>query len=138
MLSLIHPPKKNYNLKHFTLKLRILDNKVRIRISQDELNDLSEGTAISSNTQFPSQVLKVFVVPTSSNFIKLDFVKNIIHIDIPIKQIEALQNSDQVGINHKEDINSKSLFLVFEKDFKCLTPRDEDESKLFKNPRESH
>lgn len=120
------------------MKIRILDNCVRFRISKSELQQLTQGEAVSSSTQFPSNILHFTIRPSSNEFPTVDYKKDIISLLIPTGIIKDLSDSENVGITELTNFGSESLKIVFEKDFKCLTERSEDESDLFENPNPPH
>lgn len=120
------------------MKLRILDNTIRIRISRIELLSLRQGNAVTSQTIFPSGSLNLTVVANSEDYSNADFDGQTIQISIPSTQIIHLNDSDQVGLEFSVLSSNEPLTVIFEKDFKCLTDRDEDESHLFENPLDKH
>jgi hypothetical protein len=59
-----------------------------------------------------------------------------IKVTVPEELGHKWANSEQVGIEHSQQINSaSSLSILIEKDFRCLEPRPgEDQSDAFTNP----
>lgn len=120
------------------MKIRILENSIRIRVSITEMAQLSDGKEIDSKTVFPSATLFVKIIPSNFETLVIDFIKHEISILIPLTTLQKLNNSDEVGFSHGIALAKGSLNLLFEKDFQCLSERAEDQSGLYKNPRESH
>ena len=120
------------------MKVRILENSIRFRVSQNELSYLSKGEPVSSETVFPSNILKVVIRPSEKQNIEIDFKAETIEVSVPQHSLIDLDRSNKVGLSERIVCNEEILEVVFEKDFKCLTDRGEDESNLFENPRVEH
>jgi hypothetical protein len=123
----------NGSLKVKYMKVRILDNTIRFRVSMNEMEELAKKNSIESALHFPSNSLKVSIEPidTSSN---LDFVENKIKLGLNYDEVLSLHKNQKVGFSFVTNDNK----VLFEKDFKCLTDRGEDETMLYKNPRSKH
>ncbi len=120
------------------MKLRILDDTIRIRISQPEMNLLADGKAISTICHMYPNHLEVEVLPVRVSELSLSFENHVILLKIPRAQLNEMHQSDMVGFDHTFEFDENQIALKFEKDFQCLTDREEDESNLFKNPLEKH
>lgn len=116
------------------MKIRFLNNSVRFRMSTDEMQVLSSGKEITSITHFLTNPFVVFAkVKDSENHI--DLQNNKLTLTLQKEQFAHLHAHDQeVGLSFEQG----EIKVLFEKDFKCLTDRGEDESQLFENPRSSH
>ena len=115
------------------MKIRILGNSIRFRVSMDEMEQLYLGEIIVSVTDFISGALEILIVPHANSHY-IDFIQNTITLKLNNKELEQLHTSSATGFTFV----SKTLTVLFEKDFKCLTDRGEDETKLYKNPRLEH
>ena len=115
------------------MKTRILGNSIRFRVSMDEMEQLSLGKSIVANTDFLSGSLKVSIVSWSNSH-QIDYDQNTIELRLNKVELEKLHISETIGFS----FDVKKLQVLFEKDFKCLTDRGEDEAKLYKNPRLEH
>ena len=124
------------------MKLRIKGNSLRIRIQQQELLALVKHGHLSDAISFglaPDQRL-VFklALSTEATTTRAYFEKNCISVSLPQSAIEELVTTDRVGINAEQMIDhNTSLSILVEKDFKCLTPREED-FDAFPHPEENH
>ena len=113
------------------MKIRILDNSIRLRISQSEMNDLNESGSIQRTMNFQNgNRFKYGLYKSGTNDLTAEMKENEIRVLIPISKVEELVHTDLIGV--EED--SRGLKVLVEKDFKCLNDREEDESDLFENP----
>jgi len=121
------------------MKIRIKDNSVRFRLSASDLKKLRKKGEIVSECRFgTSQVFKYSVVSKkggNSEYLCIDLKKNHIKIELSASDVKEWIKSDLEGFDAEMDNGSKGgLYVLIEKDWQCLTPRDEDESDLFPNP----
>ena len=124
------------------MKLRILGHSVRIRIQQLELETLYQTGSITSKTTFgpeEGQTLVYSLVSTQeSEEVDARFKDGKIEVSIPHSIVHKLVHTDQVGIASEKAIDeTKRLSILVEKDFKCLTPRQED-ADAFPHPSPGH
>lgn len=122
------------------MKLRILDNSVRLRLSQSEVQQLKVDQQVTASVHFPGQqVLHYRVVHQDElEAITLAYEQHQITLAVPSAQIRAWADNDQVSIKAENALpDGEVLHILLEKDFKCLTTREhEDESDLFPHPKE--
>ncbi|WP_235297190.1 DUF7009 family protein [Portibacter marinus] len=116
------------------MKIRILNNSIRFRMSRTEMSALENGYEVSSVTHFLKESLMV-VVRTVHSESSIDLYKNKITLSLEKDAVISL-NADENHISHR--FSQGELSVLFEKDFKCLTERAEDESELYPNPLKSH
>lgn len=120
------------------MKVRILGNSLRLRLSQSEVNAFESEGVVGEKIEFPNGRSLIYRLCKSSDF-RSDFTDDVITISIPHEEAESWINTNQVGIRQNLDLeNEEKLSILVEKDFKCLTERGEDESDLYPNPNESH
>ena len=115
------------------MKLRILDNYLRIRLSQTNVDQLEKEGKIETETDFGSSVLKYSL---SSDDIATDvtanYVDNKITITIPASVMNNWLDPEEVGMENKDQ---SKLRILIEKDFECLHKRPGDDDKdSFPNP----
>jgi hypothetical protein len=117
------------------MKLRIRGNTVRARLSQSEVMAFAEIGSIEEPTDFGNGQQLVFALSaTDAQAPDATFIDGRIEISIPAETVTSWANSDQVEIAGE----TKTIKLLVEKDFKCLTPRPGDEDyDTFPHPRES-
>ncbi len=123
------------------MKLRLKENTIRIRLSMPEVEKLIGAGQIASKTVFPGMNALVTQIHLGGGEIPtISFENERITIDLPEKSARGWPDSDQVGFQWSLPLKDGSqLFLLIEKDFRCLTERPgEDESALYPNPKQAH
>ncbi|MCB0734718.1 MAG: hypothetical protein H6608_06495 [Flavobacteriales bacterium] len=117
------------------MKIRILGDRVRLRLSQTEVERIGQGGSVSENTNFPNRIFSYRLVTHSGDpDIRAEYAHDAITISVNGKLATQWAQSDQVGL---ESASGSKLHILIEKDFQCLTDRSEDESDLFPNPNET-
>ena len=122
------------------MKIRILGNSIRLRLSQTEVKNLSRNNKVEEKTHFgpaPDSIFIYSLEKKKTDKISASFSSNHIQIFIPEKTTDDWASSNEISLENNMPIgNGDTLQLLIEKDFKCLTERGEDESDLFPNPAE--
>ncbi len=115
------------------MKIRILGNRVRLRLSQSEVAQIGRLESVEESTNFGENTFSyVLAVHEMDQHIHANYEGGSIQISIPKAMAQNWADSDEVGIQTPSDY---SPFILIEKDFKCLTVREgEDESDMFYNP----
>lgn len=118
------------------MKIRIKGNSIRYRLSKTDLYQLKTSGLIEEKTEFGDAVFYYALkAETDINEISATLKDNRITIYMPA--VWAIDWHDvRVGFDHYyETGNGKSLYLLVEKDFKCLETTAEDQSDYFENPK---
>ncbi len=119
------------------MKIRIKENSVRIRITQSELTNLSNGDAVTERTYFPggSVFVHTLIKSPSTSRIAISFDGYEMIVSIPEAAVRDWSESDEPGI---EEIlpngRAGGLQILIEKDYACLHKRSEDVD-VFPNPK---
>jgi hypothetical protein len=108
-------------------------NSLRLRLSVDEWQKLKDCRPVDEFIPLGLQAGFIYVLESSDEF-KLSWDNNRLVIAVPAGKIEECASDHLVGFEHEFQWGNQCLKLLVEKDFKCLTPRNEDESRLFENP----
>ncbi|WP_297794772.1 hypothetical protein [uncultured Eudoraea sp.] len=119
------------------MKIRILGNSVRFRLTRSEVDTLCTKGYIEDRTHFDSQVF-TYAVKMEAHAKKLSaqFKDNTIILNLPLSLGENWHRNEQVGFNGHMEIDRKNaLSLLLEKDFICLDERLEDQSDNYPNPK---
>jgi len=119
------------------MKLRILNNSIRLRLSQSEVKRIADHEPVIVTTHFPNQqTLTYHLTETTTENPEALFENNTIHIRIPALQLHNWATTNEVGIQTSISTGDKTtLSILIEKDFRCLTDRpNEDEQDLFPHP----
>lgn len=121
------------------MKLRIKGNSIRLRLTQGEVKEFEEKGIVEEIVKFgntPNSKMHYLIQKTESGEIHATFESNRMTVNIPNSIAEKWTKTNQVGFETQMKINEKEdLFILVEKDFKCLQPRKhEDENDMFPNP----
>ena len=118
------------------MKIRILGNSLRLRLSQTDINTLDKSGRVEERIQFPGGVALVYSLNTSEgSALEVEFEDLDVKTYVPDSFVREWVDTDRVGFEGLISLPSnEELKILIEKDFKCLTDRGEDESNLFANP----
>lgn len=125
------------------MKLRLLGNKVRFRLSEPEvyaLSSIHQVQAFLPLSPMDSGNLR-YAIYCSKDFhdFSMTFDKNELKVNIPLEEVRKWADTDTVGIESQFMSQSGEMItLLIEKDFQCLSDRGEDETKLYPNPNDKH
>ena len=115
------------------MKLRIRGNSIRLRLTQSEVERIKALDPVEEKTEFPNGQDFKYSLSVSDN-LSANFSDGKMMISISKQNAENWVGSDEVGIY--ETIGN--LQISIEKDFKCLTPRkDEEDTDTFPHPKEN-
>ncbi len=118
------------------MKIRIKGNSVRLRLSKSDVEKLAHSDYIEERTFFG---LNTFVYALKSSpdteGLNADYENGKITLYIPGAFVQDWAENDVVGIDSIVKLNDKEqLFLLIEKDFKCIEQSAEDQSDNFDKP----
>ena len=120
------------------MKLRIRDNSIRLRLSRPEVDLLRDQGLLRSSVAFPGGSRFDYALESSPAIVAptADFAGNGLLVGLPQSAVRGWADSDQVGIASEQATeNDGVLKILVEKDFACLSPReDEDETDMFPHP----
>lgn len=118
------------------MKLRILGNSIRLRLSQSDVAALLDGGAVEDSIVFPAgPVLTYRLESCAGESAEADYDNNRVVVRFPAADIEAWAQPAEVTLHAELPLGDDRLELLVEKDFRCLSPRDrEDDADLFPNP----
>ncbi len=121
------------------MKLRILDDSIRLRLSRSDVVAVDEKGVVDGRTRFPdgSVFTYVLVASSSGEDPSAAFENGRLVVTLPAADINAWAGDDEaVSLGNDLELgDGQQLKLLVEKDFQCVTPREgEDQSDLFVNP----
>jgi Family of unknown function (DUF7009) len=120
------------------MKLRILDNSIRLRLTRSEVDILSADGLVAAGTAFPGGREFRYVLESSPASVSpaAFFSERVITVRLPEDAVRAWADSDEVSIAGEQRLDDGVVLqILIEKDFKCLTEREgEDESDMFEHP----
>lgn len=118
------------------MKLRIKGNSVRIRLSKTEVQALSSGTVLEDRTSFGRNRFGYLVKPVmEGDALYADYENGTIKMYVPKSLLKEWPSNAVVGFESSMKVNAnESLYLLLEKDFKCIDQTSEDQSDFYDNP----
>lgn len=118
------------------MKIRIKGNSVRLRLGQSEVAYLGKHGTLEETTKFADAVFVYRLTHASAeDKIKATFVNGEMTVLLPTESFEKLVKTQAVGCEGEMTINDKEvLYILVEKDFKCLDNTFEDQSDNYPNP----
>ena len=121
-----------------TMKLRILDNSIRLRVTRTEVDTLNADGLVAAVTSFPGSREFRYELESSPASVSpaAFFSDRVITVRLPEETVRAWAESDDVSIEGEQRLGDGAVLkILVEKDFKCLTGREgEDESDMFEHP----
>ena len=118
------------------MKLRLLGNSIRLRLTRTDVNALGEGRPVVERTEFADgAALEFALVPADVEGIEAHFDGQRLAVRAPTALLTAWASSDRVALA-EPDPGAVPAILV-EKDFACLSPRaGDDDADTYAHPEE--
>jgi hypothetical protein len=118
------------------MKIRIHGNSIRFRLSKSEVAMLETEGYLEETTDFGLAQFGYAVQKSAINELQARFEHNEITLEVPEKLIAGWASNNTVGFEGNMPLSDgNSLFMLIEKDFKCLDNVDEDQSDNYDNPK---
>ncbi len=117
------------------MKLRILDDSIRLRLDRDEVERLGNGGEVESATRFPSGARLLYRLNAGAEALAT-YVNGTITVTLPQRAtLRWAETESEVSVRASLPIDGGKLSILVEKDFECLAPRDgESQANRFRNP----
>jgi hypothetical protein len=117
------------------MKIRIKGNSVRMRITRSELDRVESEGLVKEQTEFGNATLIYMLMVADVNDLSATFDNNCVTMLVPRAFAREWVDTERVGFENNMNLpNGKKLFLLIEKDFKCLDETHEDQGDNFDNP----
>jgi hypothetical protein len=117
------------------MKLRIQGNSLRFRLTRPEVATLNQDGLVEETTGFPSGRLVYRIRKDAVRAeVRVELADGTITVYAPSGTVENWATSDEVGIAARDGL----LRIAIEKDFRCLTRREEDEADAYPHPVEGN
>ena len=120
------------------MKLRIRGNSLRIRLSRTEVQQLCSGATLEDSTSFGQNRFVYLVRPVETgDALSAGYEEGVITLYVPQALLQDWPTNTVVGFDARMAVSdSESLYLLLEKDFKCLDAdaTQEDQSDYYDNP----
>ena len=120
------------------MKIRILDNSIRLRLDRDEVDRIGAGEQVEAVTNFPDgSAFRYALGSHADGDTSAAFQQGCIRLSIARSEAQDWAADDtRVAITGAQTVTNGDLRLLIEKDFECLDPREgEDQSNRFRNPK---
>lgn len=121
------------------MKLRIKGNSIRFRLTQSEVKIVAQTGLVKDQIKFSDSISLEYEIKaaTGLEYVEATYSEDKITLKVNESLIRDWAHSDQVTISSSLDLSSnENLTILIEKDFKCLSPRNEDESDMFPHPKQ--
>jgi hypothetical protein len=121
------------------MKLRLLDDSIRLRLSRSEVVAASERGFVESQTRFADGSVFTYALEASQDGsgASAAYHRDRMVVKLPAGEISAWANDDD-AVSLRGEVrlaDGAPLKVLVEKDFKCRVPQgEEDQSDLFQNP----
>jgi hypothetical protein len=121
------------------MKLRLLDDSIRMRLSRSEVLAADQAGVVEGRTRFPNGSVFSFALETLPEGAEpsAEYSHERMVVRLPASEVSAWA-SDDTAVSLTGELalaGGAALQLLVEKDFQCLAPRaGEDQSDLFTNP----
>jgi len=112
------------------MKIRIKGDSLRYRLTKADVCKFSENGYLEESTNFGTGTLIYALQQYAGNNLSATFEDDKITLFMPATMVKEWALGDSVGFEHQD----KALFLLVEKDFKCLDNVAEDQSDNYPNP----
>ena len=118
------------------MKLRILDDSIRLRLERSEVEALATGSDVAAHTHFPDGRIFGYRLRASTDTTAA-FADDTITVSLPAADVSAWSADESaVSLRAELDVAGGRLSVLVEKDFECLEPRPgESQANRFRNPK---
>lgn len=118
------------------MKLRVLGDSIRLRLTQGEVAELGRTGLVSERTHFADGVVMEYRLRLDAGVTACTATLegNVLTVSAPAPAVDHWLNSDDVAIQSDAQPGN-TLRILVEKDFACLTERPgEDDSDAYPHP----
>jgi hypothetical protein len=114
------------------MKLRIQGNSLRFRLTRSEVTRLREDGIVAETAHFGVGRSLTYRIRKCSigAGVRAELEDGVITVQVPAGSVDKWATSDEVGIAARQSV----LKIALEKDFRCLTRREEDEADAYPHP----
>ena len=118
------------------MKLRIKGNSLRLRLSKTDVEKLVVAKYLEERTPFGNNTfVYALQITDAGDELSADFDGSKITVFIPEIFIKDWAVNDVVGFNATMPVSdTESLYILIEKDFKCIDETTGDQQDSYENP----
>jgi hypothetical protein len=118
------------------MKLRLKGNTIRLRLSKSEVEALAANETVQEETQIGDTSFVYQLKKEATGELKAQLKNHVLAVSIPHDFANDWPLNNTVGIDNKQvDGSIPSLYIVIEKDFKCIDNTEEDQADNYDNPK---
>ena len=118
------------------MKIRIKGNSIRLRMSKSEVERFGKEGYLQESTHFGNATFSYALKQADIANLGADFQDNTITVLVPTDIASEWVSNDIVGFDHHMDLpNGDKLYLLVEKDFKCLDNTHENQDDNYEHPK---
>jgi hypothetical protein len=125
------PTFKQSGTRRSIMKIRINNNSLRYRLTRSEVESFAIDGIITKTIHIGSEPLTYILQRVAIDKLLATFKNNVIALSVPEPIADDWAHTERVGFDNK---NEGDLYLLVEKDFKCLDNVAEDQSDNYPNP----
>lgn len=119
------------------MKLRILGNTIRFRLSRSEMEQLENIGVVENTTDFGLGAQLLYKLEIGlHDCLEAIYSDDCIRVFVPKVMAQRWMQTDEITLQGEKSLDSGAqLKILLEKDFACLNPRQGDENMdAFPNP----
>jgi hypothetical protein len=117
------------------MKLRLKGNSIRYRLSKTDIEAFGENGYIEERTEIGPDMFVYSLQKSDELNLGATLGTNKLTIYMPASWVSEWVTTERVGYEHYMNLpNGNKLYLLLEKDFKCLDETSEDQSDNYDNP----
>ncbi|NSL88924.1 DUF7009 family protein [Chitinophaga solisilvae] len=117
------------------MKIRLRGNSIRYRLDKLDVSLLEEAGKVESITHIGTGALHFVLRSRDITDPVIRLEHDGVHLLLPAERLQSWYAPDQVGFELiLPNADGSELKVLVEKDFQCLTSRDEDDRNAFDNP----
>ena len=112
------------------MKLRILGDSLRLRLSQGEVRQFGDTARVEQSIRFGPGSVMTYAIEHDASFneVHASFEESTVTVRVPTASAQAWVDTDEVSIRGEQPLDGNTqLSLLIEKDFKCAIPRPGEE-----------
>lgn len=103
------------------MKIRIKGNTVRYRLTKSDIATLVDTGNLEDKTEFIGSTLVYSIKTDVDESLSADFLNNTITLKVPSVLLSNWADTSQVSLENNMPLaNGSQLYLLLEKDFKCI------------------
>lgn len=120
------------------MKLRVLENSLRLRLNRREVARLASGGALEERVVFPGNASLSYSLGSGADSPEASFRDGAIRIAAPKNMIGLWAADDSIGVYFDVPAGSAPLKIAIEKDLECLDlPPEERDPDAFRREAKS-